>query len=868
MPSRSPDGLPGWALALLATLAVASAVLVFGLSDAQQSIQDAHAQQAERDARAAAAAQGAQQDANAADPWLDEVGRTGDRIALDEINPFTHEVEFGWIGVVVDESGAPVPGVAVGWTVPWNASEHGLPVTDAQGRFALAFDPQANWPEEPGAGLVLRDPAWLPQVYAVHAPASPPSEVRLGAIPADTWLNFRVVESDGVTPRANLGVELSGPGVFGYARTDAEGRARLAGKADARLYLDTFGPIFGWLNAPDPLVLKQGESEELLVEFEGTPNALELIAHDSESKRRLFDAKWYSFASEGVMSDVPFEAPDGLLSWRVELHASVSGYCLLKVAADGYVPTCFEWSAMPPTGLLSVPLIPAAAQDVELVLTRKGEPAAQELIQLGVSMPYFCDDDDEPRGSMNLGSYSGTEVLAEARTDARGSARISVPWVRGEPLPNRVHLYFEGQDDWFDTQLLGEQPWHIELEPATTVVNFRAIDADGEPVANLDLRLWIEGNDASPLLYAARTAAYSVGRSNRPYWAKPDHVGRTNRAGICRFEIPANTPFDWSPTPAPERGDVRSSCGLAAGVEHEILIEHTGDAVISGSLVQADGQPWDGRPVQARLHHLDGSFPTEESTRRPYAWASDTTENQTGAFRFEGVPPGQYRLSFYNFALKQAEQIVSPGQQDLRIEMLAMCRMRVEVADARTGARIRGEGRAQLHSDPNGFAWANLWNGEGTVEFAPGPAITLEVDCDGYRSKIVPMGDVLVPGSELSQRVELERGRVVRLQVTPAEAVEDGRFAGMSIRDTAGNEIADFPLGYRTRPGEIDVFHAPREAFQLWMLDRATREPIFKVMVPAAEGEPPASPETEERTVVQVRWPEALGEADEGLDGG
>lgn len=868
MPSRSTNGLPVWALAFIAVLVVGSGVLVFGLGDTQLQFQDALAQQAEQETRAASMAERAQQETDAAAQALADLARSGDRISADENGSFTHEVEFGWFGVVVDESGAAVPGVAVGWTVPWNTIEDDLPVTDAQGRFALGFDPQGNWPAGPGAGLVLRDAAWLPQVYAVSAPASPPSEVQLNALPADTWLNFRVVESDGVTSRANLGVELSGPGIFGYARTDAEGRARIAGKADARLYLDTFGPIFGWLNAPDPLVLKAVESEELLVEFQGTPNALELIAHDSKSKRRLFDAKWYSFASEGVMSEIPFDAPDGQLSWRVDEHGSVSGYCGLKVEADGYVPTYFEWSAMSPTGLLSVPLIPAEEQSVELVLTRKGEPAAEEQVQLGVSMPYFADDEDEPRGSMNLGAYSGTEVLAKARTNSRGTARLSLPWVQGEPLPNPVRLYFEGQDEWFDTQVLGEQPWHIELEPAATVVKFRAIDAEGNPVTELDLRLWVGSDDASPLLYTARTAAYSVGRSYRPHWAKPDQVGCTDHEGVCRFEIPANTPFEWTPTPAPNRGDIRSFQGLAAGVEHEILIEHLGDAVIAGTLVQADGEPWPGRSVQARLHHLDGSTPADPATRRPHAWASCATTKQTGAFRFQGVPPGQYRLSFYNVALTASEQIVSPGQQDLRIEMLAMCRMRVQVADARTGVPIAGEGSAQLHSEANGFAWATLWNGVGTLEFAPGPGVTLEVDSEGYRSRVISIGDVLVPGSELSQRIELERGRTVRLQVTPAEAAEDGRFAGMLIRDALGNEIADFPLGYRTRPGEIDVFHAPREAFQLWMLDRATRDPILKVMVAAAEGEPPASPGNEERTLMQVRWPEASdAEAQDSDDG-
>ena len=90
----------------------------------------------------------------------------------------------------------------------------------------------------------------------------------------------------------------------------------------------------------------------------------------------------------------------------------------------------------------------------------------------------------------------------------------------------------------------------------------------------------------------------------------------------------------------------------------------------------------------------------------------------------------------------------------------------------------------------------------------------------------------------------------------------------MSEHVLLGNEIADFPLGYRTRPGEIDVFHAPREAFQLWMLDRATRDPILKVMVAAAEGEPPASPGNEERTLMQVRWPEASdAEAQDSDDG-
>lgn len=856
MPGRSSETLPSWVLVWIAALLIGGGVLVFGFSGTQATLQVVETRPNERSADAADPSHSKEAGRNSAEGTLDNFA-TERRVAAEGSAGFTHEVEFGWVGVVVDESGAPVPGVAVGWVVPWNTTEQDHPITDSQGRFALPIEPNAEWPDRPRSGLMVRDPAWMPSVHRCAPPRSPPAEVRIVAQAADTWLPVRVVETDGKTPRADLAVALYGGGCFSYAHTDAEGRARLTAKHSTPFEVETFGSVFGWLSAPNPLVLQPGENPELLIQFEGAPVALELVAHDFETKQRLPEAQWFSFASEGVMSDAPLESPDGRLSWRLDEHGAISGYCGVQVAADGYLPTYFEWSSMPPEGALSVPLVPAQTQEIHVVLSRGGEPIVDEEILIGLSMPLFTDLDLDafPRGSINLDAYSGIEVTATERTDARGAARISIPWARGKVLPNRIHMQFAKEDWWFSAEQLGKQPWHFDLAPASAGLSFRVIDLAGKPVAGAPISVWLEGDSSSPLIYAARVAPYPSGRPARAYWTKADRTGVAGADGICRFDVPANTPFDWTPTPDQPRRDVRHAPGIPAGAEHEIIVTWNGEAAIAGTLVQTNGQEWDGRSIPIQLNHLDGSRPTDPVTKLPLAWSSTSTRWGTGQFRFEHVPPGRYRLHFFYIALNDPEVLADAGQEDLIVEMQAMCRLHLQVVDAQTGELIPGETNAQVQTKLGGFSWASLWNGVGTAEFAPGGELRVSIDREGYRSLLLPLGDVFVPGSEITRRVELVRGRTVRLQVSPGTAVHDGRFAGLVVRDANGNEIANYPVNYRTHSGEVDVLNAPREAFQIWMLDRETREPILKLPVAAAEGEPPAEITRVELTTMQVRWP-------------
>jgi hypothetical protein len=862
--------MPSWALVLLAALLIGGGVLLFGFGGAPAELQIVEAPPAlEESSEAVDAPQaGTAGELQASDSY-DHATQAG-RVAAEGSDDFTHEVQFGWVGVVVDASGAPVPGVALAWVVPWDTAEQDYPISDAQGRFALPIELDAEWPNKPRSGLMIRDPAWSPKLHICPPPSSPPSEVRIVAEPADTWLPVRVFETDGKTPRANLAIALYGGGCFSYAHTDAEGRARLTAVHSTPFELETFGSTFGWLLAPNPIVLRPGENPELLVQYEGTPVALELIAHDSETKQRLRNAQWFGFASEGVMSEVPLDAPDGALSWRLEEHGVISGYCGLQVRAEGYMPTYFEWSSMPPDGLLSVPLAAAETKSIDLFLTRAGEPLVDQEISVGISLPYFSDLDldESPRGSMNLDAYSGTEVSDTGRTNSRGAAHLELPWVRGQALPDRVHFLLAGKDWWLSSERLGKQPWQLELEPASASLVFRVMDLAGNAVADAPLAIWIEGDANSPSIYSARIAPYANRSTTRAYWSKADQMGVTDETGICRFEVPANSPLDWSPTPETPRNDIRHIPGLAAGTVHEVLVTSNGNAAIAGTLVRSDGEEWSGRSIPIQLQLLDGSSPLDPLSNRTAAWASASTQWGTGKFRFENVPPGRYRLYFFYIALKEAEIVAEAGQEDLIVEMQAMCRLHLQVADALTGELIPGETNAQVQSERGGFNWASLWNGEGSAEFAPGAGLSVSIDCEGYRGLLHPLGDVLIPGSELDLRVELQRGRTVRLQVSPPEAVEDGRFAGLAVRDLEGKVIADYPLSYRTRSGEVDVLNAPREAFQVWMLDRELREPVLRVQIPAAKAAPPASAKSEEISIIPLTWPmpEATNSGEEGGD--
>lgn len=146
--------------------------------------------------------------------------------------------------------------------------------------------------------------------------------------------------------------------------------------------------------------------------------------------------------------------------------------------------------------------------------------------------------------------------------------------------------------------------------------------------------------------------------------------------------------------------------------------------------------------------------------------------------------------------------------------------------------------------------WATVWNGSGQVEFSAGEELQLSLDATGYQAKLMPLGDVLIPGSTVTRRVELQRGREIHLQIQPIEAVEDGRFAGIRVLNADGDEIPDYPISYRTIPGKVFLYSAPRQALQVHFVRRGTRDTWFFVEVPRQEGE------SEEPTLVQARWPD------------
>ena len=753
---------------------------------------------------------------------------------------------FGWVGVVRNREGLPMANIAVRWITPWSLTEGELPRTDAEGRFFLPYSPTAEWPDEQRAGISLVDAELRPTLARVPPPASPPAEVELVADAVETWLPVRVVEMDGITPRAKLPVTLRGGASFDLGTTDEQGRTRLRGVSGERLTLDVYTHIFCWLNAPDPLILQPGENPELVVQYEGTPIAISLRAHDVTSHQPLTQVDWYGLTDERNERErlLATSAPD--FAWSLEEHGSLAGYCGMRIYAEGYLPTHFEWTGMAPQDGVSIPMVREEAWPVQLELSRGGVPIAEKSVRISADGPYMDNRSlervDEP---LLFGAFSGLELTAETQTDALGNARLELPWNSIAPQPKRIHLQVDGEDHWLNPSLLGPQPWVIDFAPALATVIFSFPDNESE--SSVDL--WLDAGPQAPLLYQARTHRYNVNPSTRPYWADPDRQGVADEHGELRFEIPAHVAFRWARTSSSELRQLDAVPPLAPGAVHRIEVGAQQSGRIAGKILRADGREWDGQTLALTLKTSDGEVPLG-SNGEVARWASGRTRYGTGDFEFFNVPPGVWHLDIWGVRIAESPVLVEAGQEDLRVKLEALCLLDLHVVDAATGDAVEGEINAYVRGGSNGLSWSTIWNGSGQLEFSAGPELQVSLDATGYRAQLVSLGDVLIPGTKLLRRVELQRGREIRLHVQPPGAVEDGRFAGVRVLDATGQEISDYPVSYRTTAGRVILHSAPREALQVHFVIRGTRDTLFFCEVPAAK------PEATEPTRVDVRWPD------------
>ena len=245
------------------------------------------------------------------------------------------------------------------------------------------------------------------------------------------------------------------------------------------------------------------------------------------------------------------------------------------------------------------------------------------------------------------------------------------------------------------------------------------------------------------------------------------------------------------------------------------------------------------------IRDADGSTPS---------WSYTWTSYGSALFEFKNVPQGRYQLGVEG--VRAAEEVVwvETGESGVELLLEKLCRLHLTVRDASTGALLQGEANAQVEGGVSSANWSRVWNGRGSLEFPTGQALRLAVEAESYRGKFIELGDVPLPGTELTREIELEPGRTVELLIKPEAAVEDGRFAGVILRQADGSPFKNLPITYRTHPGAVFLLGMPREAFLVDFPARGTREVMFTVLVPAAEAAAPGAAADLSR--VQVDWPE------------
>lgn len=750
--------------------------------------------------------------------------------------------------------------VQLRWVTPWAEGPPEDVFTAADGAFFLTFPDEREWPDHPQAGIAVANSKFAGSLHRVPAPASPATEVQITLSQPSSTLPVRVLESDETTPRPGIRLAMRGGKSFDFGWTDEEGRVTLHGQAATPLELQVESRIFGWIHAPRPLLLEQGENPELTVQFEGPPRTIDLRAHDRRTGHPIAHAVWFGFEEGGDLLESPFASQGGELQWTLAEHGEITTYCGLRVEAEGYLPTHLEWNAASPEGGLSVPMEPIALQPIQLELSRGGQPLVGTAVRLGSHIPYFHDDASNPEGgaSFELGPYSGLEVEARGTTGPGGLVALDFPWVTDEPLPDRLHLRADGEDLWLSPELLGPQPWRIDFSPPTATLVLEFVDDQEHGVPQDSIEIWYDPDgENTPLIHRARTAPYRVSMRSAAYWAPSDQSRASDADGRVEFEVPAETIISWSRPVAHVRNRVVKQIeSIAAGETRVVRVVVDDGGEIAGRIFESTGEEWDGHSLILRLLDANGEWITNEDGSRP-RWASTYTTVREGKFRFRGVPDGRYRLSIAGANPVEEVIWVETGSEDVAIELVAQCQLDITVRDQRTGALVAGEGSVQVEGTGGGLNWSQLWDGRGVVEFPTGQDLSLVVDVAGMRGRTIPLGDVLVPGTKLTREIQLERGREVELRISPEAAVGDGRFAGVMLRKADGSPFADLPINYRTRHGTVTLMSVPREAFVVQFPIRGTREARFQVDVPAA-------PDTNEdgvlTTSVDVAWPQDSSE--------
>lgn len=388
---------------------------------------------------------------------------------------------------------------------------------------------------------------------------------------------------------------------------------------------------------------------------------------------------------------------DGMTAGAAELEATAAGFQPLKLAD----------LAIPEKGLENLEVVLERGAVVEgRVLTTGGDPVEDARVVCGDAASISDADgayrlDGVPSGAQRVrllhrdyppfdrtvdvqpGVNPLDLVLPEGReVEGRVLDRAGKPvagadlalFLAGSP---REQGAVSGADGAFRFPRVADGTYTLraEKEGYATVETAKAVTVAGAPVRDVEIRLdrgtriagRVLGLDLYDLAEVEVRARRDDGRGERP--------GRVDFQGS--YEIPDLDPGDWVVT-AELRGGVREARARAlieAGVEEVRLDLELGRGLTLTGRVLYGGEPLPGAVLT--LRGLDVSAERQGTT------------DWEGAFRFEDVKPGGYRLQAISQRelLNHSEELRIDADRDVLVEIAAV-RVSGTVVDAGSGAPI------------------------------------------------------------------------------------------------------------------------------------------------------------------------------------
>ena len=291
-----------------------------------------------------------------------------------------------------DSAGKPAAGVALQWKLPGmpNLPEpFGRALTNERGEARLHLGP------DQGAIVWIEDPRFLPAVTTV-APGASALDLLLTPTPNP------VVVVRGLHGRLVAGAKLvtlpleGFKDLLGMARNRKELQRVVAGDEVGRILIPTdLRHVCGCIQATGYSLLDVPSLDALVGHSAYLVPALtfNVKAKDEESGLPVKDLRWEAQGAPAQLPWLSFKS-EGLWAEGEGALTPPSYPCPISLSAPGYVPYKEELKEFPPSGRLDVVL----AKGVRLagkVVTRDGRPVPEALVQAGAFDDHITADSDK-----------------------------------------------------------------------------------------------------------------------------------------------------------------------------------------------------------------------------------------------------------------------------------------------------------------------------------------------------------------------------------------------------------------------------------------------------------------------------------------